>query len=382
MTLFGLKGKTSAAIFGIDFSGPVRRCNRPAGAVCFGGTGAGDNTTGVFALRSAGSALRSELSGDLAATKRVLDYATDAIRALGTTLNGDFTRAIDTILAARGRVIVSGMGKSGHVGRKIAATLASTGTPAQFVHPGEASHGDLGMVTQGDVLLMLSNSGETRELSDLITFAKRFSIPIIGIASRAESSLMQAADVPLVLPKFQEACSIGMAPTTSTTSDIGAGRCAGRGADGAPRLFHRSVSRSASGRRARQGADPRLRPDAHRRRRCRWSPKTPPCRRPSCWKWRRSASAASASSTPRARLPGITDGDLARHMDRGLLDRKPADVMTRAPKTVMADKLAAEALAFMNEKKISQLFVLGASSKSKKPVGILHLHDCLRAGLE
>ena len=159
-----------------------------------------------------------DISGDLAAARRVLGYAGEAIRALGHTLNGDFSRALDTIMAVKGRVIVSGMGKSGHVARKIAATLASTGTPAQFIHPAEASHGDLGMVTQGDVLLMLSNSGETRELSDLITFAKRFSIPIVGIASRADSTLLQAADVALVLPKFQEACSIGMAPTSGCST--------------------------------------------------------------------------------------------------------------------------------------------------------------------
>ncbi len=125
-------------------------------------------------------------TGDLAATRRVLEYALAAIEALGETLNGDFSRAVDTILAVKGRVIVSGMGKSGHIARKIAATLASTGTPAHFVHPGEASHGDLGAVTRADALLMLSNSGETHELSDLITFAKRFSIPLIGIASNPE----------------------------------------------------------------------------------------------------------------------------------------------------------------------------------------------------
>src|SRR5271170_758013 len=160
---------------------------------------------------------RSAREGDIAAARRVLDMAGEAIAALAETLNGDFTRAIDVILGVKGRVIVSGMGKSGHIARKIAATLASTGTPAHFIHPAEASHGDLGAVTRQDALLMLSNSGDTPELENLITFAKRFSIPLIGVASRPDSVLLQAADIPLVLPKAREACPMGLAPTTSTT---------------------------------------------------------------------------------------------------------------------------------------------------------------------
>src|ERR1700678_4484747 len=156
-------------------------------------------------------------NSDLSAARRVLDYANDAIRALGEGLGDDFSHAVDLILKVKGRVIVSGMGKSGHVARKIAATLASTGTPAHFVHPAEASHGDLGAVTRQDALLMLSNSGDTPELENLITFAKRYSIPLIGVASRTESALLQAADIPLVLPKSREACPMGLAPTTSTT---------------------------------------------------------------------------------------------------------------------------------------------------------------------
>src|SRR6201996_9076053 len=132
-------------------------------------------------------------ASDLAAAGRVLSYAADALRTLAEALDGEFTRAVATILAAKGRVIVSGMGKSGHVARKIAATLASTGTPAHFVHPAEASHGDLGVVTRADALLILSNSGDTAELKDLITFAKRFSVPLIGVAARAESALLRAA---------------------------------------------------------------------------------------------------------------------------------------------------------------------------------------------
>src|ERR1041384_7461958 len=167
-------------------------------------------------------------AGDLAAARRVLAAASGALTALADMLDGDFTRAVDVMLASQdhqrpGRVIVSGMGKSGHVARKIAATLSSTGTPAYFVHPAEASHGDMGAITRQDVLLLLSWGGETAELSDLITYAKRFSIPLIGIASNPDSTLLQAADVKLLLPRAPEACPMGLAPTTSTTMMLALG---------------------------------------------------------------------------------------------------------------------------------------------------------------
>src|ERR1700741_4969187 len=160
---------------------------------------------------------KAAASNDLAVARRVLAFAGEALAQLSGQLDGAFTRAIDLLAAVKGRVIVSGMSKSGHVARKIAATLSSTGTPAQFVHPAEASHGDLGMVTREDALLMLSYSGETDELADIIAYAKRFGIPLIGMASNADSTLLQAADVALVLPRAQEACPMGLAPTTSTT---------------------------------------------------------------------------------------------------------------------------------------------------------------------
>src|SRR6185437_1177369 len=162
-------------------------------------------------------------ASDLAAAGRVLSYAADALRTLAEALDGEFTRAVATILAAKGRVIVSGMGKSGHVARKIAATFSSTCTPAYFVHPAEASHGDMGAITRQDVLLLLSWGGETAELSDLITYAKRHRIPIIAIGANADSTLIKAADVKLLLPHAPEACPMGMAPTTSTTMMLSLG---------------------------------------------------------------------------------------------------------------------------------------------------------------
>src|ERR1051326_8764645 len=169
------------------------------------------------ANRTVVSSIPAGEMADLLAAQRVLDYAAEALGALRGSLNGEFSRAVDVILSAKGRVIVSGMGKSGLIARKIAAPFASTGTPSHFVHPAEASHGDLGELVPGDVLLMVSNRGETAELSDLITYAKRFHIPLIGIASVADSTLMQAADVALLLPQAREACPMGLAPTTSTT---------------------------------------------------------------------------------------------------------------------------------------------------------------------
>jgi len=318
---------------------------------------------------------------DLAAARRVLQHASDAIAALSSSLNGEFSRAIDTILAVSGRVIVSGMGKSGHVARKIAATLASTGTPALFLHPAEASHGDLGMVTRADALLMLSNSGETAELSDLITYAKRLSIPLIGMANNAESRLLQASDVVLLLPKAQEACPMGLAPTTSTTMMLVLGDALavalmerrGFSAD-QYRDFHPGGS---LGKKLIRVSDimhkdaPLVAEDAS---------------------MKNVLIAMTAASQGFAGVVGVvdrkgalvgivTDGDLRRHMERSLLDRTARDVMSRNPKTVAPSLLAAEALAMMNEKGISRLFVVDAGDKSKKPLGIIHLYDCIRAGL-
>ena len=159
----------------------------------------------------------------LEAGRRVIAIEAEALTTLAASLDGSFADAVALLLEARGRVIVSGMGKSGHIARKLAATLASTGTPAQFVHPAEASHGDLGMITEQDVVIMLSNSGETPELADMIAHTRRFGIPLIGVASRPDSTLLRQSDVALVLPKAEEACGQGIVPTTSTTMTLALG---------------------------------------------------------------------------------------------------------------------------------------------------------------
>jgi arabinose-5-phosphate isomerase len=321
--------------------------------------------------------------GDLAAARRVLKHASDAIGALGTSLNGDFSRAIDVILAVEGRIIVSGMGKSGLIGRKIAATLASTGTPALFLHPAEASHGDLGMVTRADALLMLSNSGETAELTDLITYAKRLAIPLIGVANNSDSRLLQASDVALLLPRAQEACPMGLAPTTSTTMMLALGDALavalmerrGFSAD-QYRDFHPGGSLGKKLIRVSDimhtGKDVPLVSEGT--------------------SMKDVLIAMTAAGQGFAGVVGIvdskgglsgiiTDGDLRRHMERGLLDRVARDVMSRNPKTVPPSMLAAEALAIMYDKGIARLFVIEPNDKKRKPLGIIFMYDCLRAGL-
>jgi len=319
----------------------------------------------------------SAASGDLAAARRVLITASEALILLADALDGDFTRAVGLMLAAKGRVIVSGMGKSGHVARKIAATLSSTGTPAYFVHPAEASHGDLGAITRQDVLLLLSWGGETAELSDLITYAKRYRIPIIAIGANPDSTLIKAADVKLVLPRAPEACPMGLAPTTSTTMMLSLGDALaialmerkGFSPD-QYRDFHPGGSLGRAlirvGDLMHSGeAVPLAEEDAGMREVL----LTMASRRLGC----------VGIVDARGNLIGIvTDGDIRRHAE-GIENRKAQEVMTLSPKIARPDQLAAEALALMTEKKITQLFVLAEGDA--RPLGVIHIHDCLRAGL-
>ena len=322
---------------------------------------------------------------DVAAARRVLEFAGEALASLSGSLGENFSLALDMLLAVKGRVVVSGMGKSGHVGQKIAATLSSTGTPAQFVHPAEASHGDLGALTREDALLMLSNSGETAELSSLITHAKRFEIPLIGIASNPDSALLKAATVALQLPHAREACPIGLAPTTSTTIMLALGDAL------AVALMERrgfSVDQyrelhpaGALGRALIRVDDimhkgdelPLVTPDA---------PLSDVMMTMTSNRFGFAGVAGVGHKT--GLLVGIiTDGDLRRHMSPDLLERQASEVMTEDPKTVAVSTLAAEAVAVMNNSapRVTSLFVVDGPSGAAKPVGFLTIHDCLRAGV-
>ena len=322
---------------------------------------------------------------DVAAARRVLDYAREALDELARDLGQSFSEALDILAAVKGRVVVSGMGKSGHIGRKIAATLSSTGTPAQFVHPAEASHGDLGALTADDALLTLSNSGETPELSSLITYAKRFGIPLIGVASNPDSALLQSADVALLLPRAREACPIGLAPTTSTTLMLALGDALavalmerkGFSAD----QYRELHPAGALGRALIRVEDIMHKGDELPL----VGPATPLRDVLITMTSNRFGFAGVAGIVDEAgSLIGIiTDGDLRRPMSPDLLDRAAADVMTRSPKTIAPSMLAAEAVAFMNNSapKVTSLFVVDGEGKAARPVGFLSIHDCLRAGI-
>ncbi len=314
---------------------------------------------------------------DLAVARRVIQAEISGLESLAASLDEAFAAAVQMSAAVRGRVIVTGVGKSGHVARKIAATLASTGTTAQFVHPVEASHGDLGMVGAADAVLALSNSGETAELADIIAYTRRFDIPLIAITSGARSTLAQAADVVLRLPGAAEACPMGLAPTTSTTMMMALGDAL------ALALIERKGFSSADFRRIHPGG--RLGRRLLRVADIMHAAATVPlvaheaAMSEALLVMTASGFGCVGVRDDRGRLTGvITDGDLRRHMDGALLARKVSEVMHPSPKTIGAAALAAEALGVMNRNAITALFVV---DRSQRPIGFLHMHDCLRAGV-
>ena len=308
--------------------------------------------------------------------RRVIRREAEALGVLADSLGETFGQAVALIMQAKGRVIVSGMGKSGHIARKIAATFASTGTPAQFVHPAEASHGDLGMVMRGDVVLVLSNSGETSELADIVAHTRRFNIPLIGVASRADSTLLKAADVALLLPNVPEACDTGIVPTTSTTMALALGDALAvalmEHRQFTPEHFAVFHPGGKLGQRLMYVRD-LMHTDMP----------LVPLQTPmteALLAISRAGFGVVGVTDAKGVLAGIvTDGDLRRHMD-GLLSHTAGEVMTRAPRTVTPDALAETALALMQDRKITCLFVVDPAGAGD-PAGILHIHDLLRAGV-
>jgi arabinose-5-phosphate isomerase len=311
---------------------------------------------------------------------RTLEAEASGLTALGTALagglGGAFVAAVAMIREAPGRVIVSGMGKSGHIGRKIAATLSSTGTPAFFVHPAEASHGDLGMIAQDDVIVALSWSGETAELKNLIDYSRRFRIGLIAVTSETESTLGHAADIALVLPQAPEACLHNPAPTTSSLMQLALGDALAiallesrgfstvdfrtlhpGGRLGAALTFTRDLMH--------KGPELPLKPIGTRM-------------SDAVVEMSMRGFGCVGITDAAGRLIGIiTDGDLRRHMRSDLLDASVEDVMTRGPTTVRPDQLASEALEILNSLKRTVLFVL----EGDRAVGLIHMHDLLRAGV-
>jgi arabinose-5-phosphate isomerase len=319
--------------------------------------------------------MTSSTTDFLATGRRVIAREAEALRVLGAAVNGSFVAAVELIMASKGRLIVTGMGKSGHIARKIAATFASTGTPAQFVHPAEASHGDLGMVTRGDVVLALSNSGETTELADIIAHTRRFGIPLIGVASRDGSTLLRQADVAILLPAVHEACETGIVPTSSTTMTLALGDALAivlmEHRAFTPdhfRIFHPGGKLGAKLMKVSDLMHTDL-------------PLVDPARPMSetLLVMTQKGYGVVGVTGPDGHLTGIiTDGDLRRHMD-GLLALTAQQVMTQGPRTIGPEALAEKAVALMSDKNITCLFV--TPEGSAQAIGIIKIQDCLRAGI-
>jgi arabinose-5-phosphate isomerase len=315
----------------------------------------------------------------IASALRTLEAEGSGVDALAAALRDglstSFAAAVDVIRAAEGRVIVTGMGKSGHVGRKIASTFASTGTPAFFVHPGEASHGDLGMIGNSDVILALSWSGETAELKNITDYSRRYGIKLIAMTAIADSALARVADVVLALPHAREACPHNLAPTTSSLMQLALGDALAiallesHGFTAVDfGLLHPggklATLLKTVGDIMHTGAAMPLSPLGTRMSEAILEMTT-------------KGFGCVGITDPRGLLIGIiTDGDLRRHMHGKLLDARVDDVMTRAPKTVRSDQLLSETLDILNTKKVTALFAVDAG----KPVGVIHIHDLLRAG--
>ena len=312
----------------------------------------------------------------LAAARRVLTQEADALLLLARELDERVPRALDLLAAVTGRVIVTGMGKSGHIARKIAATFASTGTPAQFVHPAEASHGDLGMVTAGDAVVALSNSGETFELADIVSHTRRWSIPLIAITANGGSTLGAAADITLPLPKVGEAGSMAIAPTTSTAMMLALGDAL------AVALLERKGFSTDDFRALHPGGKLgqrllRVADLMHAGRELPLISVESGMQEAILEMTAKTFGCVGAIDAGGDLIGIITDGDLRRHMNVDLMHRTVREVMTAHPRSIRAGALAAEAVHVMNEKAITSLFVL----EQGKPVGIVRLHDCLKAGV-
>ena len=318
----------------------------------------------------------AEVHLHLQAAHRVLSSEIDALKQLSDTLDHRFSEVVDLILGTKGRTILTGIGKSGHIAHKIAATLASTGTAAHFVHPAEASHGDLGMVRNGDIVLAISNSGEAPELANIIAYSRRFGIPLIGLSSRPESALIKQSDHALIIPQTGEACGYGVVPTNSTTMTVAMGDALAialmEARDFTADHFREFHPGGKLGARLTKVSDLMATGSA--------IPLV-------------SASASMRDAIDQISLKGlgvvgalddekrlagvITDGDLRRQLD-GLLNKTVADVMSHSPVTVAPNALAETAVALMNDKKITSLFVI---DEKGQPTGILKILDCLRAGI-
>lgn len=318
------------------------------------------------------------IENDISCAKRTIDKEVEALRTMEKELDNSLSEALDLMQNAKGRVIVTGMGKSGHIARKIAATLASTGTPSFFVHPGEASHGDLGMLTENDVVLAISNGGESRELSDILLYCKRYGIPLVAMTKNPTSSLGKAGDILLKLPDNGEACPLGLAPTSSTTATLVLGDVI------AVCLMERKGFSQVDYKKRHPGGKlgailQKVSDLMHTGDEIPLVAEDAPMQEVLLTMTSKMLGCVGIVNDKGELIGIITDGDLRRCMSSDILTRKASSVMTQNPKVIAPDVLAAEALNTMNNtgKGITQLFVV----QDKKPIGIIHIHDCLRVGV-
>lgn len=315
-------------------------------------------------------------NSDLISAKHTIEKEIESLRVMESELGDELTKALDLMQQAKGRVILTGMGKSGHIARKIAASLASTGTPSFFVHPAEASHGDLGMITNEDVVIAISNSGESKELVDILNYCKRFGIPLISITKNPESSLGKAGDIVLKLPNNGEACPLGLAPTSSTTATLVLGdvltvAMIERNGFTKTQFNQRhpggklgSVLQKVSDLMHKGSDMPLLSQNANMH--------------DVLLEMTSKRLGCVGFTNESGNLVGIfTDGDLRRCLSNNVLDKKGVNVMTKNPKVISPDAMASEAVKIMHEKKITNLFAV----ENNKPVGVIHIHDCLDKGV-
>lgn len=310
--------------------------------------------------------------------REVLDVEAQALTLLRDALDEDFARAVELIMATQGRVIVSGMGKSGHIARKMAATFASTGTPAIFVHPGEAAHGDLGMVLAGDLMVVLSNSGATPELGPIMTYARGLGCPIIAISAQRHSPMARLASAAIILPKVRETCPVNISPTTSTTLMLAIGDALAVATMTMRGITRAELERLHPGGQIGQRLQP-VNSFMHAGDRLPLVTSTTPMREVLVIMTEKSLGIAGVLDA-RGRLVGtITDGDLRRNIDR-LLNSNAGDVMARHPKTVPDGTYAEDAKAILAANKITALFVMG-HDRPDTPIGLVHIHDFHRIGM-
>ncbi len=307
---------------------------------------------------------------------KTIDSEIETLKILRDDLNLSLTKALDIMQNVKGRVIITGMGKSGHIGKKIAASLASTGTPSFFVHPAEASHGDLGMITEGDVVIAISNSGESKELADILNYCKRFGITLISITKNPNSSLGKAGDIVLLIPNNGEACPLGLAPTNSTTATLVLGdiltTCLMERKGFTTTDFNDRHPGGKLGSVLQKVSDlmhtgtemPILEENASMQQvLIEMTSKRLGC---------------VGFINKKGELTGmLTDGDLRRCLSAHTLDKQAYEIMTKNPKTISKDSIASSAIKIMNDKKITNLFVV----ENNKPVGVIHIHDLLSKGI-